>query len=126
MSMNRSLFGVALIVSLTSTMALAQPPATPPTAGEARNAAVKAAVARGELLYYPAKAAKARIKGVAVLDCLAEPDGWVSDCKLVQETPAGWDFGATALSISPLMRLQPGQAGSRARVPVRFNPPKKR
>ena len=55
---------------------------------------------------FPAKAADAGLRtGRAVLDCLAGPDGAMTDCTVVDETPAGMDFGPAALRVAAAMSV---------------------
>ncbi len=80
-------------------------------------------IARDVSTYYPDRAQRMQIGGQAVLDCQANDDRTISDCKLVSEYPQGWDFGAAALKIAKA-QLAPwsGKIGGRVTVPVHFEP----
>lgn len=73
--------------------------------------------------YYPEQALLLGVAGRAVLDCQANDDGTLSDCKLLSELPKGYDFGVAALRMAKV-QLAPwsGQTGGRVTVPVDFNP----
>lgn len=73
--------------------------------------------------YYPAAAARANISGRAVLDCLVQAGGLLGDCKVVSETPLGWNFGEAALKMSVLFRATHRTEGSRTRIPIGFRAP---
>lgn len=94
-----------------------------PSPGELRAEAAKRAVKEGKIRYFPAKAQAAGVSGKASLDCLVEPGGWLTDCRVASEEPTGWDFGATALGMAPLFKANPQQAGSRMVLPLNFKLP---
>lgn len=64
----------------------------------------------------------------AQLDCLVKPDGFLTDCKVAAETPAGTGVGAAALQVAPKFKLSTWTneglpvAGGRVRVPLRYDP----
>ena len=55
---------------------------------------------------FPGKAADAGLStGRAVLDCVADPEGAMTGCKVVDETPPGMDFGPAALRVAAVMSV---------------------
>ena len=57
---------------------------------------------------FPEKARQAKItSGRAVLDCKADHAGFLVDCSVAEETPAGLGFGAAAMTIVGKMRMNP-------------------
>jgi hypothetical protein len=78
---------------------------------------------------FPDEAAKAGDKsGMAIVECLDGPDGVLSDCSAVVETPKGVGFGRNAVAALVGARLNPWQngepvVGRRIRIPVFFGPP---
>ena len=56
--------------------------------------------------FYPARAVRREIEGVAQLDCLVTAAGTLR-CTVVSETPANWGFGAAALQIAESYRMAP-------------------
>ena len=120
------LVGVAALV-----MAAQELPSVQET-GQQRRDRAAADVASGKLRYFPDKARSARINsGLAVLTCVVDADGWLMDCKLKSEEPPGFDFGATALRMAPMIKMKPrsGEAApqtteDRVDIPVRFKLPK--
>ena len=73
--------------------------------------------------YYPQKAQRAGISGMAVLDCLVDTQGWLRDCRVVSEQPAGFGFGEAALRMAPLFHKKAGMAGARTLIPLTFKLP---
>lgn len=74
---------------------------------------------------YPLAAMEKGLKGKAVISCTITVQGTLSRCRVDSEEPAGLDFGAAALALTPQMLLVPAQkAGkpveSTIRVPVNF------
>lgn len=78
---------------------------------------------------YPARAADRGITGAATLWCGIRANGTMTDCQVVDESPAGWRFGAAALSMAQYFRISPRTIdgkpveGSRVRIPVVFSLP---
>lgn len=52
------------------------------------------------LAYYPPAALAARLAGVATLTCDGNEHGALTNCSLLNETPAGAGFGAAALALA--------------------------
>ena len=80
------------------------------------------------LAIFPPKAAEAGVKaGRGVADCIVAPDGQLTDCKAGRETPPYLGFGASAVAVASLMRMNPWTcdgrpvAGARIRLPIDFN-----
>lgn len=76
---------------------------------------------------YPDRALQAGVGGSAMLNCLVQPNGRVTDCNLVRETP-GYGFGRAAQSLSRHFQIAPrtvnGAAeGARVNIAIRFNAP---
>jgi len=60
------------------------------------------------LALYPAQAANAGVKtGRAIVDCIADHAGQVTDCQVSAENPPGLGFGAAAVRIANAMALNP-------------------
>jgi TonB family protein len=81
--------------------------------------------------YYPARAARLGVAGKAVLDCLIQPDGSMTDCEVAAEDPPGFEFGRSALRLSTQFHVgprgapaPPAAAWRRIVFPLHFNPPK--
>lgn len=78
---------------------------------------------------YPERAADRGITGMATLWCGIRANGTMTDCQVVDESPAGWRFGAAALSMAQYFRISPKTVdnkpveGSRVRIPVVFSLP---
>jgi TonB family protein len=75
---------------------------------------------------YPDKALYASKSGHVLMQCAVKTDGTMADCKITEETPTGYGFGAAILKLAPLYRLAPAAAdGTRAsdgtvNIPVDF------
>ncbi|HEX3916435.1 MAG TPA: TonB family protein [Caulobacteraceae bacterium] len=68
---------------------------------------------------YPANAARDGVNGRAVLACDADEEGYLTDCVVESETPAGAGFGNAALEMTAYMRMKPAtQYGVPTRAPV--------
>lgn len=74
--------------------------------------------------FYPTTAHRAGIEGKAVVDCAVASDGLLSDCRVVSETPAGFNFGTAAVRAYQGKRALPGAPGapfpSRAQFTLNF------
>jgi len=74
---------------------------------------------------FPERAQRAGVSGRVILDC-GYADTKLSDCRISQEKPVGWGFGASALRLTDYFRLKPpvvdGEIDTNARVelPVGF------
>ena len=56
---------------------------------------------------YPKAARDQKISGDVELDCAADAQGNVRDCKVAKETPAGLGFGEAALGLAARERIKP-------------------
>lgn len=79
---------------------------------------------------FPAAARTAGIAGARVtMDCLVVEDGRVEDCRVVSEAPAGYGFGAAALSLTPGFGMSVWTmeglptVGGRITIPLRYENP---
>lgn len=85
----------------------------------------------GEQLWnaYPREARGKRIAGRAMLICKVEAAGRLTDCTTDFVEPAGFGFGAAALKVAPIFRMQTRfngrpTVGSTVHIPVIFAPSK--
>ncbi len=71
---------------------------------------------------YPDRAIRAGINGgEAQLTCIAGTSGRLSRCRIISETPAGYDFGANAVQAAEQARVAPRTVdGVAAQTPVAF------
>lgn len=82
------------------------------------------------LRFYPKQAQDLSVEGAATISCVVDADGRLQDCKVLDETPAGYGFGDAALRMKVLFRMKPlsrsGQPvdGGVVRVPIRFRLPR--
>jgi TonB family protein len=79
---------------------------------------------------FPTAAAKAGAPtGRAVLDCVADAHGALTNCQLVEETPPGLDFGPSALKVAAGMAVNPWTSeglpvdGTHLKFAIRLNRP---
>jgi protein TonB len=78
---------------------------------------------------YPERAVARGVTGSATLWCGIRANGTMTDCQIVDESPAGWRFGNAALSMAQYFRISPRTVdgkpveGSRVRIPVIFSLP---
>lgn len=57
--------------------------------------------------YYPEKAQSEQKSGVAIVDCDLDAGGQLEKCRSVAEWPTGYDFGAAALKLTSIFRIDP-------------------
>lgn len=91
--------------------------------------------AQGEDLmrdHYPARALQLGVEGMAMINCDVTPQGRLSGCVVVSETPPDFGFGDAALKMSPFFKMRPlkredgstddggGIDGRKVTVPIRF------
>lgn len=75
---------------------------------------------------FPKAAADAGVRsGVGVVDCTVAADGRLRDCSVSRESPAGLGFGEAALSVAPIMQMNPwtdeGRPVDGARIKLPFS-----
>lgn len=77
--------------------------------------------------YYPEKAQRDAQPGRAIIDCDVTAKGFLDNCRVVDEFPASYAFGAAALKLGGIFRIDPktvdvnDPARSRVIVPIIFN-----
>jgi len=118
-----------LLLTALAAFALAASDATPtPSPAQLRHDQLKAAVDAGTVHFYPDRAQRYNVSGAAVIDCLVDSEGYLSDCTVVSETPADYGFGAAELQMAPLFKMKltgPNAKipGTRVQVPMNFKLP---
>jgi len=79
---------------------------------------------------YPTEAVKAGIGGAATISCAVSVQGRLTDCKVLDETPAQAGFGEAALKLSERFQMKPLSrdghpvSGGTVRIPIRFALPR--
>jgi protein TonB len=79
--------------------------------------------------YYPARAQRMAVEGMATITCDVTAPGRLTGCVIVSETPPDFGFGDAALKMSSLFKVKPlmsdGVAvdGGKITVPIRFKLP---
>ena len=77
--------------------------------------------------HFPAKALDKGVGGRVVLECKVKADRNVGGCKVVFESPPGFDFGEAAVKLSAGFRLKATPTGARSvvggvvRIPLSFS-----
>jgi protein TonB len=77
---------------------------------------------------YPDRALERGVGGLATVNCLVQPTGRVTDCRLTNETPGGYGFARAAQGLTRHFQISPrtvdgAAVGSRVNIAIRFNPP---
>lgn len=79
---------------------------------------------------YPERAQSRGFSEIATVrvSCALQPNGALSDCRIVSEEPTGMGFGQAALTAARRSRVTPGTVngaavGARVEYNVRFRPP---
>ena len=76
--------------------------------------------------YYPAEAARRGFSGGATILCIVSDTGFLRDCKVTDEHPKGYGFGAAALAAGTRFRMHPQTrdgapvGGARVSIPINF------
>ncbi len=80
--------------------------------------------------YYPPRAAAERLDGRVLVECATTADGRLSQCHVLEESPAGYGFGEAAIRLSVLYRLRTATSdgsalvsGASIRLPITFRAP---
>lgn len=74
--------------------------------------------------FYPSAARAAGMSGRATIECSVLPDGRLSDCVVVSETPEGYGFGEATVRAATKLRMRPRTvdgkpvAVARVRIPL--------
>ena len=69
------------------------------------------------------------VTGLVRLVCKTDDKGAMTDCQVVDDTPAGQGFGAAALRLTSVFRVKTRMcdgrptAGAKVTIPIRFTPP---
>lgn len=77
---------------------------------------------------YPRRAKVREIGGRATIRCVVNADGGLSACRVLDESPPGYDFGVAALSVFKLFRMKlevldgEMQAGAHVQIPMTWVP----
>lgn len=75
---------------------------------------------------YPDRAQRTGVSGRAVIDCTVAASGHLEACKVIDESPAEFGFGAAAIKASGSFRMRPltrngvPVSGARVRLPIVF------
>lgn len=76
--------------------------------------------------YYPDRASRTGVTGLAVMRCEVTAAGTLRNCAVIGESPADYGFGDAALKLSALFITDPAIAGGEslegatAKVPIHF------
>jgi protein TonB len=75
---------------------------------------------------YPDRAYQFSISGQVWLNCEVTAQGALRDCKVLSESPSGWDFGRSAVALAGRGRVDTESAGvsvvgQRVQLPINFN-----
>jgi TonB family protein len=82
------------------------------------------------LRYYPARAERMGIEGVASISCFVTIEGALRNCVVKSEEPAGAGFGEAALNMATLFKMRPATRDGKPvesvmpiTIPIRFTLP---
>lgn len=80
-------------------------PASPPLSDAAKIDWARMPSAEGMARHYPARAKAAGLGGWAIITCRADRAGKLHGCKVADEAPAGFGFGAATLAAAPTFEM---------------------
>jgi protein TonB len=63
---------------------------------------------------YPDRAQRMEVGGHAVIHCTVTVKGTLTNCSVVSETPAGYDFGAQTVKASKRWKMKPAEVDGKA------------
>lgn len=94
----------------------AEAPANPPPSNAAQIDWARLPSAEMMAAYYPEHARAAGVGGWAIISCRAYPSGKLHGCKIADEAPAGFDFGAATVAVAPKFQMSVPSAATDSRV----------
>lgn len=117
------IFLTALWVSGFTVMVHAQDTAILPDAVITKPIWLKRPVGLDLAPYYPKKALSEGLSGGAVVECRVTSKGRMSGCKIVSETPPGYDFGEAVTKLAYFFQIAPtdGDGAPTVGRPVRIS-----
>ena len=96
----------------------AEAPANPPASKDTQIDWARLPSAEVMAHYYPPRAKAAGLGGWAIITCRADPSGKLHGCKVADEAPAGFGFGAATLAAAPTFEMSVPSAVTDLRVLV--------
>ncbi len=90
------LMALGLLLPLPS---LAQDAADPDMTARYQNSAWTYPTATEMADFYPAEAQAYSTNGQAVIDCMIAPSGALTTCRIISESPGGYEFGVTTVKL---------------------------
>lgn len=98
-------FTLALGASLIALMACTAPPAS--STAESTDGPKWKTPPRAAYRDYPNAALEQKLSGIAAARCMVTPNGKPANCIVERETPTGYGFGTSAISIVMRARFDP-------------------